>query len=52
MGRPKLEKEEQLRTNISINISRTTKLHRIGKGNVSAGVRIVTDAYDEKKMKK
>ncbi len=42
----------QKRRNVNIDDTRVEKLERIGSGNVSEGIRVATDAYDEKENKK
>ena len=46
-GRPRLEKEEQNRRNITISNRLAEKAYKIGCGNVSEGIRKALDEYSE-----
>lgn len=45
-GRPKMEKGPQSRRNITLSDRLVKKAKRIGKGNISEGIRQALEAYD------
>lgn len=45
-GRPRMEKGTQSRRNITLSDRLVKKAKRIGKGNISEGIRQALEAYD------
>lgn len=45
-GRPKFEKDKQLRRNITLSQRLVDKAKQIGAGNISEGIRKALDVYE------